>query len=1016
LKKAETNGILRSGATAFTGGLTFGIMYCVYGLGFWYGIKLIMDDRESEECAACVDPECFDGCLRYNGKNLLVVFFSVLMGGFQIAQCAPYAEALATARGAAAKIYKVIDTQPPIDSSSDQGDKPKLNGNIELSNVVFNYPSRKDVRILQGLSLNIPEGKTVALVGSSGCGKSTVIQLVQRFYDPDLGSVRIDGHDIKKLNVGWLRDHIGVVGQEPVLFDCTILENIRLGSAKCTEEEATRACKAANAWDFIQKLPKRLDTMVGEGGTQLSGGQKQRIAIARALVRNPRILLLDEATSALDSESERVVQAALDAARTGRTTIIVAHRLSTVRNADLIVAINNGEVEEKGTHEDLMGLKGLYYSLVTRQMGNKEEEDEEKKEEADNDAKDEELPPKLERRDSVVRTLQRQLSNRFSPKKRAISITEDEAAVKDDVPKVAMGRLMRENSPEWLFILIGVVCSTAMGALMPIFAILFGNVLGVISYTDIQKAREESVFYAGMFCILGVGTFIVNFFQGFMFGLSGERMTSRLRKKTFQAMLAQEVGWYDLPENNTGALCARLAGDAAKIQGATGVRVGSVVQGVAGLIIACVMGLYYSWKMGLVCIVFFPALIGATYAQMKIIQGVDSIASKAFENSSKLAIEAISNIRTIAGLQCEQRYVQGYIDLLEEPHKLTLRKSHSRGNIFGFSQAITFFAYGITMYYGGVLIRDGEMTFEDVFKVQNAVIGGASMIGYSFAFTGDMNNAFVAAARVFNLLDRVPLIDARDSTGLRLGEVHGNVSFIDAVFSYPTRAKTLVLNKLRLAVKAGETIALVGESGCGKSTVIQLIQRFYDLDQGQVKIEGENMESLNVPFVRSKMGIVSQEPVLFDRTIAENIQYGDNTRDVSMEEVIDSARKANIHSFVAALPEGYNTRVGGKGTQLSGGQKQRVAIARALIRNPKILLLDEATSALDTESEKIVQEALDAAQVGRTSISIAHRLSTIKAVDKIFVVEHGEVSECGSHAELLAQGGKYSQLWATSVR
>ena len=227
------------------------------------------------------------------------------------------------------------------------------------------------------------------------------------------------------------------------------------------------------------------------------------------------------------------------------------------------------------------------------------------------------------------------------------------------------------------------------------------------------------------------------------------------------------------------------------------------------------------------------------------------------------------------------------------------------------------------------------------------------MIGYSFAFVSDFNKAMVAAARVFQLLDRKPLIDANPSTGLKVNEVQGNVNVKDAEFHYPTRPNIQILKRLQLSIKKGESIALVGESGCGKSTVIQLIQRLYDLENGKIEIEDQNIESLNLPWLRSRLGLVSQEPVLFDRTIAENIQYGDNEREVSMDEVLECARRANIHNFVNALPAGYDTKVGSKGTQLSGGQKQRVAIARALVRNPKILLLDEATSALDTESEKV---------------------------------------------------------------
>ena len=288
-------------------------------------------------------------------------------------------------------------------------------------------------------------------------------------------------------------------------------------------------------------------------------------------------------------------------------------------------------------------------------------------------------------------------------------------------------------------------------------------------------------------------------------------------------------------------------------------------------------------------------------------------------------------------------------------------------------------------------------------------------MGNAFAFTGDLNSALAAAGRIFGLLDRRPTIGSDPSQGIKLKDVEGKINLKQAEFSYPSRRNIRVLNQLNFSIKAGENIALVGESGCGKSTVLQLIQRLYDLDQGSVEVEGEGIKSLNLPNLRSKLGIVAQEPVLFDRTIRENIQYGNNERTVSMEEVIDAARKANIHEFISALPEGYETRVGVRGSQLSGGQKQRVAIARMLTRDPRILLLDEATSALDTESEAVVQEALEAAQEGRTSITIAHRLSTVRDSDRILVVEAGRVAEQGTHDQLLAARGTYHKLWNRSV-
>ena len=641
LEGAKTKGIFRGMLTGLSGGLTFGIMYAVYGLGFWYGIKCVMDDRDSQECLDCnnifdtsisnsTKPQedffkCYTDCQSYTPGALLTVFFSVLIGGFQIGMSAPYAEALTTSRSAAGKIYRIIARVPEIDSSSNQGEQPKhLIGDIKFNKVFFNYPSRKDVKILQGFSLDVPRGKTVALVGSSGCGKSTCIQLVQRFYDPESGSVELDGVNIKDLNIGWLRDHIGVVGQEPVLFDLTIKENIKLGNFNATDKDIEKACKEANAYNFIEKLPKGLETLVGEAGTQMSGGQKQRIAIARALVRDPQILLLDEATSALDTESEKVVQVALDKARTGRTTLVVAHRLSTIRTADIIVAIDAGQVKEMGTHEELMEKKGLYHSLVMRQTaGTTSAQGELTKEKEENEEK--------EKIDTI------ELKENRSPSTKG----RHETLVKQELPKIQVARLFKRNSPEWLYILVGVLASCGMGAVMPVFSILFGEVLGVLAYEDTQKARDESIKFSLMFCGLAVYSLVIMLFQGWMFAISGENLTKRLRTDAFEAMLSQEMGWYDLAENNTGSLCARLSGDAAKVQGATGARVGSILQGIAGIVLAIILGIYYNWKLGLVCSIFFPLMIGATMAEMMIIQGVDTVEVAAFEKSAKVTLNVV---------------------------------------------------------------------------------------------------------------------------------------------------------------------------------------------------------------------------------------------------------------------------------------------------------------------------------------------------------------------------------------
>jgi ATP-binding cassette, subfamily B (MDR/TAP), member 1 len=368
LKEAKLFGIKRSFIDGFILGFFELIINAGYGLAFWYGWTL------TKKLDSNGNPE-------YSVGKILLVFFTILISVFSLGSAAPYLSIISSARAAASEVFKIIDRKPAIDSASNEGRKlESLDGNIEFQNIGFHYPSRTEIQVLNGFNITIKSGTTVALVGSSGCGKSTCIQLLQRFYDPIDGDIKINDTNIKDLNLNWMRSQIGVVNQEPILFETTIKENISFGKTGATDEEIQLAAKNANAHNFIMKLPLKYETQVGNRGGQLSGGQKQRIAIARALIKNPKILLLDEATSALDNESESIVQAALDRASAGRTTIIVAHRLSTIRNANVIFALENGKVKEYGSHSELMEKKGLYYNLViTQQNPNDHNHDDQKK-------------------------------------------------------------------------------------------------------------------------------------------------------------------------------------------------------------------------------------------------------------------------------------------------------------------------------------------------------------------------------------------------------------------------------------------------------------------------------------------------------------------------------------------------------------------------------------------------------------------------------------------------------------
>lgn len=423
------------------------------------------------------------------------VFFSVMMGSMNIGMASPYIEAFGIAKGACGKIFKLIDQIPfinPIEPRGTRLNHPLIH--IEFRNIDFSYPTRKAVQILDKFNLRIKRGQTVALVGSSGCGKSTCIQLIQRFYDPDDGNVFFNDVDLKDLNIEWLRARIGVVGQEPVLFGTTIYENIRYGREDATKEQIEAAARAANAMVFISKLPQGFHTLVGERGAQLSGGQKQRIAIARALVRDPEILLLDEATSALDTASEAKVQAALEKASIGRTTIIVAHRLSTIRRADRIVVINKGKVVESGTHNELMALKQHYYNLVMTQLGD------------DANA----TTPGVGQKEFLL--------NAKDEDEEEIKISKEEAevavAVEKEKESFSLINILKMNGAEWPQIVCGCVCSVIMGAAMPLFAVLFGSILEVLAVRDDDEyVRSQTDTFSLYFLICGIVVGIATFLQ-----------------------------------------------------------------------------------------------------------------------------------------------------------------------------------------------------------------------------------------------------------------------------------------------------------------------------------------------------------------------------------------------------------------------------------------------------------------------------------------------------------------------
>ncbi|CAA7041415.1 unnamed protein product [Microthlaspi erraticum] len=1092
-------------ATSLQATLRYGILISLVqglGLGFTYGLAI---------CSCALQlwiGRFFVTSGRATGGEIIAALFAIILSGLGLNQAATNFYSFDQGRIAAYRLFEMITRSSSV-ANEEGAVLASVQGNIEFRNVYFSYLSRPEIPILSGFYLTVPAKKTVALVGRNGSGKSSIIPLMERFYDPTLGEVLLDGENIKNLKLEWLRSQIGLVTQEPALLGLSIMENIAYGR-DATLDQIEEAAKIAHAHTFISSLEKGYETQVGRAGLEMTEEQKIKLSIARAVLLNPTILLLDEVTGGLDFEAERIVQEALDLLMLGRSTIIIARRLSLIKNADYIAVMEEGQLVEMGTHDELITLGGLYAELLkceeatklprrmpvrnykesavfqverdssagcgvqepsspkmikspSLQRGNGVFRPQElcfNTEESPNDCSpapekmggnglpldDTDKEPTIKRQDSFEMRLpelpkidvksplqktdgsdpespvsplltsdpknERSHSQTFSrPHSSSDGTAANGKLAKDAQHKASPSfwRLAQLSLPEWLYAVLGSVGAAIFGSFNPLLAYVIALVVTSYYKSKGGHLREEVDKWCLIIACMGIVTVVANFLQHFYFGIMGEKMTERVRRMMFSAMLHNEVGWFDDEENSPDTLSMRLANDATFVRAAFSNRLSIFIQDSFAVIVALLIGLLLGWRLALVALATLPILTLSAIAQKLWLAGFSKGIQEMHRKASLVLEDAVRNIYTVVAFCAGNKVMELYRMQLQRILRQSFFHGMAIGFAFGFSQFLLFACNALLLWCTALSVNRGYM------KLSTAITEYMVFSFATFALVEPFGLApYILKRRkslisVFEIVDRVPTIEPDDNSALKPPNVYGSIEFKNIDFCYPTRPEVLVLSNFSLKVSGGQTLAVVGVSGSGKSTIISLIERYYDPVAGQVLLDGRDLKLYNLRWLRSHMGLVQQEPIIFSTTIRENIIYA--RHNASEAEMKEAARIANAHHFISSLPHGYDTHIGMRGVELTPGQKQRIAIARVVLKNAPIILIDEASSSIESESSRVVQEALDTLIMGnKTTVLIAHRAAMMRHVDNIVVLNGGKIVEEGTHDSLAEKNGLYVRL------
>ncbi|KNG83433.1 putative ABC multidrug transporter [Aspergillus nomiae NRRL 13137] len=860
--------------------LLFFAMYSSYALAFWFGLKLYRDG---------------------NIANVNTVIVYGLFLRFVSGYCAWWHRIPSNgdhqATSASGPFFDVIDSDR-VSMNGLQDPDASSQEDIFFDAVTFAYPTRPDTQVLRNFTAHFQRGSTTALVGPSGCGKSTVVALIERWYQirgtnlseesqTSEGRILVGKHNINDLDIKWWRSQIGLVEQEPVLFNETVFTNVAFGLVGTPWEHepesvkmdlVVNACRDAFANEFIDRLPLGYDTVVGEGGITLSGGQRQRLAIARSIVSNPSILILDEATSSIDIRGEQVVQAALDRVSKDRTTIMIAHRLSTVIRADHIIVIKDGSKAEEGTHQELMDHGGVYYSLVHAQQ--------------------------LEIVSPDAATIEEHSYTLPQETKVEVYAADDcEVAENEEVIKKkgepgafrTLWHIIREQKAHWLVFALTIIGTMGAGSAFAFQSWLFAKLVQVFQFTG-NKLIEAANFWSLMFFVLALAMGAFYFDLGYASTSMSVHIAANYREDYFQSILHKPVSYYDQQENSSGTLMGRLSTDPKQLQELFGVNGIFPLISIFSLIGCVAISFSFGWKLAAVA--FFAALpfiLLASYFRIQYEVQFERMNAEVYAESSKFATEAIRAFRTVTALTMEHTILQRYTNLLSQQRVKAIRKAWLATVVVAFSDSIDLCAMALTFWYGGQLLASREYDPVAFFVVYIAIIQGGQSAGQFLSFGPNMAQTTASARRILGTRSSL-----MNWTMIGFGVYNR--------YLYPSRGGP-VFTGMNFSIHSGQYVAIVGPSGCGKSTIVSLLERFYDPTKGGIEFAGRDIRSYPLASYRGALSLVSQEPKLFEGTIRENLLLGlepgdDGEFPASIEaRMIEACKDAELHDFIISLPE-----------------------------------------------------------------------------------------------------------------